>query len=356
MRLRSNLSADAALLMTTLIWGTTFVLAKDVLAEWTTLAYITSRFALAALAFVVLFPKQIVRANRAEWRMGATLGFFVGAGFLLQAAGQNYTTPSKSAFITGLTTPLVPFIAFAVLRARPGVENLIGVLLASIGGALILAPHGEMAGAAGSATRSYLFGVNAGDALTLASDVLFALHITLMSVYTRRAGAARLSVLQIAVAALLFIAAWLAFGNGLTPLVNFSALRASASTLRAAHLLEVVYLALFGTVLTFLLWTWGQARMSATHAAIIFSLEPVFATAFAVALRGKGEWLGARGGLGAGLVLAGVLVSEIKWGKPERGAREGEREEGVDNRAAERIETLSDERSGGAATSAERSA
>ncbi|HEX8353219.1 MAG TPA: DMT family transporter, partial [Pyrinomonadaceae bacterium] len=78
---------------------------------------------------------------------------------------------------------------------------------------------------------------------------------------------------------------------------------------------QLVYLSVVATVATFLLWTWGQARMSATHAAVIFSLEPVFATGFAVLLRGSAEWAGDRATAGASLILAGVIVSELHWGK-----------------------------------------
>ena len=85
----------------------------------------------------------------------------------------------------------------------------------------------------------------------------------------------------------------------------------------ASLAVHLAYLSLVSTVGVFLLWTWGQARMSATHAAIIFSLEPVFATAFAVLLRGSAEWTGARATVGAFLVLAGVIVSELKWGRDE---------------------------------------
>jgi drug/metabolite transporter (DMT)-like permease len=72
------------------------------------------------------------------------------------------------------------------------------------------------------------------------------------------------------------------------------------------------------------MWTWAQGRMSATHAAIIFSLEPVFATAFAVLLRGSGEWMGGYGNLGALLILAGIVVSEIRWGARRGGREPGE--------------------------------
>jgi drug/metabolite transporter (DMT)-like permease len=82
---------------------------------------------------------------------------------------------------------------------------------------------------------------------------------------------------------------------------------------------QLVYLATVATVGSFLCWTWGQARTSATHAAVIFSLEPVFATAFAVAVIGAGEWMGGRGFIGAALVFAGIIISETRWSKkPER--------------------------------------
>jgi drug/metabolite transporter (DMT)-like permease len=82
---------------------------------------------------------------------------------------------------------------------------------------------------------------------------------------------------------------------------------------------QIIYLALVATVATFLLWTWGQSRMSATHAAIIFSLEPVFASAIAVMVRGRQEWMGGRASMGAALVFLGIIVSELRLG--ERGPR-----------------------------------
>jgi drug/metabolite transporter (DMT)-like permease len=304
MRLKGNLAADAALVMTTLIWGSTFVMAKDVLERWPPVAYITLRFALASLLLIALFPRQLMKARLLEWRAGATLGFLMGGGFALQAIGQVYTTPSKSAFITGLTTPLVPFVALLILRVRPSLENLIGVTLATIGGALILAPKGADA-------------INTGDLFTLSATALFALHITLLSVYARTTDARQLTVLQITTAAALFIIVWLALraSAAVTPPESLPGfiLRESVPLIWTGRVLwQLIFLAVVATVVTFMLWTWGQARVSATHAAIIFSLEPVFATAFAVAVRGPGEWMGARGNLGAALILSAVIISELR--------------------------------------------
>ena len=316
MRLKSNLAADGALMLTTLIWGSTFFMAKDILGVWPPMAYMFVRFAGAAGLLAAMFPRRLAEARWPEWRAGATLGLLMGVGFGLQAAGQVYTTASKSAFVTGLTTPLVPFVAYLILRARPGVENLVGVVFASLGGLLILAPQGADAS------------VNVGDMLTLAATALFATHITLMSIYARRYDVRQLTVLQIACIACLFAFVWVglrAWGSlpGADALPEALARETLPLVWSGRVVWQLVYLGTVATVGAFLCWTWGQARTSATHAAIIFSLEPVFATLFAVAALGAGEWMGGRGWAGAALIFAGIIISEMRWSeRRERRAQE----------------------------------
>jgi drug/metabolite transporter (DMT)-like permease len=308
MKLKSNLGADAAILLTTLIWGSTFAVSRDILDYWPPFSYLALRLPLAALVFLVLFPRQLFGAGRAAWRAGGALGLLMGLGFIGQTVGLLWTTPAKSAFITGLTTPLVPVVAYALWRARPSRENFVGIVLASIGGVLILAPAGASAA------------VNTGDLITLGTTLLFAAHITLMGLYARRFDVRQLSALQITVAAALMLTAWLAvraWGALAGGLPAGLAREAEPLVWNAATVTQLVYMALVATVVTFLLWTWGQARMPATHAAVIFSLEPVFATLFAVLLRGSAEWAGGRSTLGAFLVVAGVIVSELRWGRRE---------------------------------------
>src|SRR5919112_4647305 len=167
MRLKTGLAADGAILLTTLIWGSTFAVARGVLDQWPPLTYLAVRMPLAALVFAALFPRQVFGASREAWRAGGALGLLIGLGFIGQTTGLLYTTPAKSAFITGITTPLVPVVAYAFWRARPSRENLFGIVLASTGGALILAPVGAA-------------GFNAGDFVTLSTTLLFACHINLM--------------------------------------------------------------------------------------------------------------------------------------------------------------------------------
>ncbi|HZH30950.1 MAG TPA: DMT family transporter [Pyrinomonadaceae bacterium] len=328
MRLKSNLAADGALMLTTLIWGSTFFMAKDILGVWPPMAYMFVRFAGAAVLLAAMFPRRLLRARGEEWRAGATLGLLMGVGFGLQAAGQVYTTASKSAFVTGLTTPLVPFVAYLILRARPGVENLLGVVFASLGGLLILAPQG--------ADTS----VNLGDMLTLAAIALFATHITLMSVYARRYDVRQLTVLQIACIAALFAVVWgglRVWGSvwGAETLPDALARETLPLVWNGRIVWQLVYLATVATVGAFLCWTWGQARTTPTHAAIIFSLEPIFATAFAVAVLGAGEWMGGRGWLGAALVFAGIIISETRWSERRERNRAGRERQKADEVARE---------------------
>ena len=317
MKLKANLGADGAILLTTFIWGSTFAVSRDVLDYWPPLSYLALRLPLAALLFAALFPRQLFGAGRDAWRAGGALGLLMGFGFIGQTVGLLYTTPAKSAFITGLTTPLVPVVAYALWRSRPSRENFLGIVLASIGGALILAPSGESAA------------VNTGDLITLGTTILFAAHITLMGLYARRFDVRQLSALQITVAAALMLSVWVcvrAWGLLAGGLPAGLAREAEPLIWNAATVTQLAYMAIVATVATFLLWTWGQARMPATHAAIIFSLEPVFATLFAVLLRGSAEWSGGRSTLGAFLVVAGVIVSELRWGRREAGAEDVESE------------------------------
>jgi drug/metabolite transporter (DMT)-like permease len=198
---------------------------------------------------------------------------------------------------------------------------MIGVTLASVGGVLILIP--QDAG-----------GVNQGDVITLVCTTLFAAHITLLSSYSRRFDVRTLTVLQITSAAIVFLIVWLAFKACALLLVGHplpEVIRQESVPLvwTGRVLWQIIYLALVATVATFLLWTWGQSRMSATHAAIIFSLEPVFATAIAIMVRGGKEWMGGRATFGAALVFLGIIVSELRIGY-RRGRRRAGAEEAAD--------------------------
>jgi drug/metabolite transporter (DMT)-like permease len=270
-----------------LIWGATFVLVKNALADISTLLFLALRFSLAMVALGLIF------ASRPTWRAalrrgpvagGVIAGCCLFGGYFLQTEGLKYTTPGKSGFLTGLYIILVPVLSAVVLRKFPQRMEVVGVALGGAGMALM------------TFTGDALH-INFGDALTLACAVLYAIHILLLSHYSQRMSVERLTFLQIATCAVLATAA--------TPVFENVYFRPSA-----AVWLAVSVTAFLATALAFTLMTWAQSFTTATRAAVIYSLEPVFALGTSVLV--GAEEVGARALAGAGCILAGILAVELK--------------------------------------------
>src|SRR5260221_9454326 len=98
---------ELALAGVTVLWGTTFIITKDLLREVAPLVYITLRFSLAAVVLLAIFPRTL-SAPRRTLKDGLALGIGQGGGLLLQVLGQLDTSASKTAFVTALSTPLTP--------------------------------------------------------------------------------------------------------------------------------------------------------------------------------------------------------------------------------------------------------
>ncbi len=277
-----QLGADLSLLLVTAIWGTTFVLVKQATEVLPPLTFIALRFSIGFVVLALLFPKRLLRATRQEYAAGALIGLFLWGGFVTQTFGLRTTGASIAAFITGLSTVLVPFSAFALLRHRPGPGALLGVGLAAAGMGLL--------------TLKADLGLSQGDLLVLLCAICFALHITVVGKYAPRLDAVALAVIQVGFVAL---ATW-----PLALLLDRPALAASAAVWA-----NVVFLGAIATGLVFFIQTLAQRLTSPTHTAIIFTMEPVFAALFAFLW--LGETLSSRGLAGAGLILAGTFVSEL---------------------------------------------
>lgn len=279
--------ADLVLAFIALIWGSTFVVVKSALAGASTMLFLTLRFALAALALAVLFRGHFTGSGknlRRTVRGGAAAGLVLIASYYFQTQGLRYTTPSKSAFITGLSVVLVPMLAALAYRTAPGLSEVAGVLTATVGMALMTIRWEDLR-------------IDKGDALTLACAFGFAIHILMVGRYTRAGSFEVLSFTQIATAAL---AGGLSFWWMETPRLVWSASLAGALAVTA----------LLATALAFTAMAWAQQHTSATHTALIFSLEPVFA--WFTSWLWEGETLGRTAAVGAGLILAGILTVELK--------------------------------------------
>jgi len=283
--MRRQLQADLALLAVTVIWGSTFVIIKNLLTQVAPFTLLAVRFGLATLVVGAIFATRLVAAPRRELAAGTLAGAFLFAGYAFQTVGLQYTTAAKSGFITGLAVVIVPFAALLVLRQRPGRGAMAGVLLATAGLAL-LTLRGDL-------TIAY------GDLITLGCAFAFALQIVFVGRFAPRSAAVNLTVAQLVTVAVASAACALA--------VEQPTLRLSAEVWAAA-----AFLALAGTAFALIVQSVAQRFTSATHTALIFALEPVFALLFAVLL--AGERLGEHELLGCALMLAGMLVAEL-WRK-----------------------------------------
>jgi drug/metabolite transporter (DMT)-like permease len=284
-----SLRAHLLLVTITLIWGSTFVLIKQALADASPLLLNAARMSLAAILLAAYYRKHLARIERPALLAGVTVGVFLFLGYAFQTTGLRLTTPSKSAFLTGVSTVLVPLLLVLIWRTRVHPWRMVGIGLALAGLFLMTVPAGTQA-------LADFANVNRGDLLTIACALAFAFHIIFLGRATQRFAFEPIAVLQIAVAALLMSVA--------SPFLEHPHLRLSGTVVTT-----ITVTGILGTAVAFTVQAWAQQFTPATHTALIFTLEPVFAwlTSF-LYLK---ERLGFRAGAGALLILAGVLVSEL---------------------------------------------
>jgi len=284
-----RLRADLSLAFCTLLWGATFVVVKSSLNYSSVFVFLAARFTLASLLMAAFRPRVFRALKREELVAGAALGFFMFGGYAFQTAGLLYTTPAKSGFVTGSSVVLVPLLLGLFWGRRLTVWVYAGVSAAVFGLYFLTVPAEGI---------SHL---NRGDLLTLVAAGLYAVHIILVGDYTRRHSVAALSVLQVASCAAL---AWLA--TGLTSATGWQPARFSWE---GKSLLGIAICAFLATAVAFSIQLWAQQYTSSSHAAILFTLEPVFASLTSYLL--IRERLGTRALLGAVFVLAGILIAEL---------------------------------------------
>jgi drug/metabolite transporter (DMT)-like permease len=273
--------ADRYLLGITLIWGTTFSITKMVLADFSPALLQGLRFAVASV-LVGIYARHDIRTTTARsFRDGCVLGALLGLGFLLQTAGLLETTASRSGFFTGTLVVFTPFVQFAVERRLPHPANVVGVLIVAAGLFVLTSPGG---GAFGR-----------GDALVLGCAVVFAFHVVYIDVFTRSGFRADMVFYQFAVTSLIGFAA--------APFFPYNLRRFDVEMFAG-----VLYLSVFASALALFVQNKFQRETTPTKAAIIYTMEPVFAAIFAALL--LGEHLTATAGWGAAIIVTGLLVSE----------------------------------------------
>lgn len=275
-----------------MLWGATFVVAQEALASASVFVFMALRFGLAAVVLAVVYRKGVAELTWGEVVAGSQIGFFLFAGYGFQNTGLLFTAASKAAFITGFGVVLVPLLLGIFWRRRISAWAGAGAVAALGGLYLLVVPSGPSG-----------FGqLNRGDILSLVCAFMFALHIIFIGLHRPRFSAAGLSFVQFAACAV--------FSAAAIPVFAAAGLEPIRLEWTRPLILGVLITSLGGTAIAFTVQTWAQRYTPSSHAAILITLEPVFAALTSyIVLK---ERLGARAILGALLILAGILVSELK--------------------------------------------
>lgn len=280
--------AEIFLLIITFFWGATFVVVKDALAAASPLPFIAARFVLAGLLLFLAFGRALPK--REVLRPSIILGLLLFSGYVFQTWGQEYTTPSKCAFITAFGVVLVPLIlAFkgSPMNAASGAGAALGIA----GIYVLVAPSGPG-------------GINRGDLLTLGCAVAFAVYIVLLADYSQKHSSAELVPVQILLV-------------GVLACIGLPIDREWRWHWSLGLALAIVLTAVFATAIAFAVQNWAQRYVPPAHTALIFALEPVFAVITSLAM--GNERLNGRAVAGSAMVLAGLVVSG-RWGSSSKAA------------------------------------
>lgn len=280
------------LLLVTIIWGGGFPASDMALESYTPFEILVIRFFVAAVLMAALSFKQLKTITKTEWKAGMIMGFFLFSGFALQIVGLQYTTASKNAFLTATNVVMVPFIAFVIYRKKVGVQSIIGAALAIIGAGVLSLEKG--------------FSLGLGDMLTLACAVGFACQIFWTGEFADKGRVRVLNFVQMLSAFLLSLIGYV---------ISLATGGASGKIITMRGTGGVLYLALASTALAYLIQTLCQRYVDETKTAIILSMEAVFGSVFSVLL--LNERVTTRLLVGSCLILAAVLVSEVKLGAKE---------------------------------------
>ncbi|MEA1960958.1 MAG: DMT family transporter [Bacillota bacterium] len=277
-------TAELTMLMVAFVWGTTFVIVKNALADIGPFLFLGIRFILAFIVLAAFSHNNIKNLKSSTLKDGSLLGFFLFIGYVFQTVGLQYTTSSNAGFITGLNVVLVPLIYAALQRKLPGWITSLTVSMAVIGLFLLSVQQND-------------FHLAYGDLLMLVCAFAFALYIVFVDRISFRHNAIAITSVQILFVGILCMV----IGLLTEPWPHLFTLNV---------IFAIVITSVFATSLAFLLQNALQKYSTPTRFAVVLTAEPVFA-----ALTGylfAGEILSHQGMVGAALILIAMLISIVK--------------------------------------------
>jgi len=278
--------ASVALVGVTAVWGATFLVVQDAVARMPVMDFLAWRFLVASVVMIALRPTCLRNVTRLELLRGIGLGTVLGLGYIAQTYGLRYTSAAISGFITGMFVVLTPVMSWILLRRKTNRNTWMVVALATVGLAS-LSLNGSSVGI--------------GELLTLGCAVFFAIHIVGLGEWSSQYEPYAFSLLQIGTVAVISLIAAIPQGIAVPPDLEVWGVVGITGVL--------------ATAVAFFVQTWAQSLVSATRAAVVMTMEPVFAGLFAVTI--GGNQLTPRNIAGAACILAAMLIINLKSGRSD---------------------------------------
>ncbi|CEN75594.1 transporter [[Clostridium] sordellii] len=277
-------SGEIGLILVSLIWGSGFVYTQLGLNNGLTpFQLMTGRFFIGALLISVIFFKQIKKIDKKDIIPGVLLGGFLFVAFSFQTFGLQFTTSSKSAFLTASNVVIVPFIGCMLYKRKLDKISILSSLIALIGIGII------------SLETNFTIGI--GDSLTLICAIGFAMHIFLTSQFTKKHNPIVLTCIQMITAFLLSLILQIIAGE-----VN--------ADINISTISSILFLGVFNTTICFLGQTICQTKVDETKTALILSTEAVFGMLFSVVI--ANEVITTKMIAGSLLIFIAIICAETK--------------------------------------------
>jgi drug/metabolite transporter (DMT)-like permease len=287
--------ATLALIGICAVWGLTFPMVQDAIAEFPTMTFLAYRFLAAALLVAVVFRKELRRLSLDGWKAGIVMGVFLTGGYIFQTMGLDRTSAANAGFITGLFVVLTPIFGAVLLKQRAGRPAWAAALVSGVGLYLL--------SGAGKETHPL------GDVLVFLCACSFSFHILATDRALKKHHPGALLVVQLGFCGVVSFVAAAALGDLTVPRTG-------------PVLTALVVTAVFASALGFFVQTWAQTVVTPARTALILASEPAFAGLFAYLLQGDRPTL--YGWVGAALILGAiVMVEAVPYLRPVRPLPEG---------------------------------
>ena len=279
-----HILSKIALFTSALIWGSTFVVVKNVTESMSTSFILALRFSIGSLVLMMIFYKKLKLINKSYLRDGFIMGITLFLSYWMQVFGLTLdTTPGKSAFLCATYCVIVPFLYWGLMRERPNKYNFIAAFICIIGIGLV-------------SLNENLY-ITLGDLLTILSGFFAAANIIATSIYCKEKDALMLTILQLAVVSIL---SWF--------IVMISGGLPREYTKEG--IFSIVYLGIFATAIGLLFQSIGIKYTNPSSAALILSLESVFGVIFSIIL--YDEEITIKPIFGFLFIFIAVVISETK--------------------------------------------